>query len=58
LACGNPKIGSDFSTDNGNLPKEVLACFESKAYANAVRPIKLTLLIVIQSNFLLITSEG
>ena len=38
LAYGKPKTGSDFSTERGNLPKEVLAYLESKACAKAVRP--------------------
>jgi hypothetical protein len=33
-------MGWDFSTDNGSFPKDVLACFESSACANAVSPNK------------------
>jgi len=40
LAYGNPNRGFDFSTDKGNLPKEVLAYLESNACANAVNPAK------------------
>lgn len=29
-----------FSTERGNLPKEVCACSESKAWANAVKSVK------------------
>ena len=37
LAWGNEYWAWDFSTDMGNLPKEVWACSESRAWANAVK---------------------
>lgn len=33
-------MGSDFSTERGSFPKEVFACFESRACARAVSPAK------------------
>lgn len=39
LAYEKPNTGYDFSSDNGNFPKDVLAYLESRAIAKAFKPI-------------------
>lgn len=42
FAFGNWYASAVLSTDSGSLPNEVCAYFESKAYARAVRPAKVS----------------